>query len=178
MVFVNENYLKLAAGYLFPEIGRRVEAFAKAHPEAASRIIHCGIGDVTEGLPRAAIEAVHEAIDEMGRAETFRGYGPGTGYESVRRTIVDHDCRSLGIDADEIFLSDGSKGDCGHLLEILGPGNRVAVTDPVYPVYVDTNVMVGNTGVARPTAATRASSIYPPRRRTGSWPNRRPRRST
>ncbi len=156
MAFVNEHYLKLSAGYLFPEIARRVNAFAQAHPERASRIIRCGIGDVTEPLPPAAIEAMHRGVDELARRETFKGYGPGTGYEFVRSAIADGDFRSRGvaIDDDEIFLSDGSKGDCGSVLEILafgpGRGNRIAITDPVYPVYVDSNVMFGNTGPARP----------------------------
>jgi LL-diaminopimelate aminotransferase len=151
MAFINEHYLKLTGAYLFPEIARRIDEFANAHPQAARSIIHCGVGDVSEPLPRAAIDAVHEAIDEMGHRDTFRGYGPFTGYEFIRRTIAEHDFsgRGLDIEADEIFLSDGSKGDCGHILEILGSGNRVAVADPVYPVYVDTNVMAGNTGPAR-----------------------------
>ena len=150
MALVNEHYLKLAGGYLFPEIARRIEAYAVANPQTAGRIIHCGIGDVTEPLPAAAIAAIHTAADELGRRETFRGYGPGNGYEFIRNSIVEHDFHGHGldIDASEGFLSDGSKGDCGHVLEILGPGNLVAVTDPVYPVYVDTNVMVGNTGPA------------------------------
>jgi LL-diaminopimelate aminotransferase len=153
MALVNEHYLKLSGGYLFPEIGRRIDAFATANPDAAKRIIHCGIGDVTEPLPAAAIEAIRAAADELGHRETFRGYGPGSGYDFIREAITEHDFRAYGldIDASEVFLSDGSKGDCGHVLEILGPGNRVAVTDPVYPVYVDTNVMVGNTGPANDT---------------------------
>jgi LL-diaminopimelate aminotransferase len=151
VVFVNEHYLKLTGGYLFPEIARRVAAYTAAHPEATDRIINCGIGDVTEPLPPAAIDAVHTAVDEMGRRETFRGYGPGAGHDFLRQAIADHDFAASGLDiaADEIFISDGSKGDCGHVLEILGSSNRVAVTDPVYPVYVDTNVMAGNTGSAR-----------------------------
>ncbi|MEE8458285.1 MAG: LL-diaminopimelate aminotransferase [Phycisphaerales bacterium] len=150
MAFVNEHYLKLSGGYLFPEIGRRIDAFAKTHPQAAGRIIHCGIGDVTEPLPAAAIEALRTAADELGRRETFRGYGPGPGYDFIRDAIAEHDfhAHGLDIDASEVFVSDGSKGDCGHILEILGTGNRIAVTDPVYPVYVDTNVMIGNTGPA------------------------------
>jgi LL-diaminopimelate aminotransferase len=154
MVVVNENYLKLAGAYLFPEIARRVAAFCEADPAAAERIIRCGIGDVSEPLPTAAIGAVHRAIDEMGRREQFRGYGPGAGYEFLRETITEHDFRAHGLDvaADEIFVSDGSKGDCGHILEILRTGSRVAVADPVYPVYVDTNVMAGNTGPARADA--------------------------
>ena len=150
MAFINENYLKLQAGYLFPEIARRVKAFADARPEAASRIIRCGIGDVTEPLPKAAIEALHKAVDEMAVRETFRGYGPEQGYDFLRKAIADNDFKARGVDieADEIFVSDGSKCDCGNLLDIFGPGNRVAVMDPVYPVYVDTNVMLGNTGDA------------------------------
>jgi LL-diaminopimelate aminotransferase len=151
MVLVNENYLKLAGGYLFPEIARRVAAFREADPAGAARIIHCGIGDVSEPLPAAAIDALHRAADEMGRRETFRGYGPGAGHDFLRETIARHDFADRGLDvaADEIFVSDGSKGDCGHILEILGAGIRVAVADPVYPVYADTNVMAGNTGPAR-----------------------------
>ncbi|MFO0827985.1 MAG: LL-diaminopimelate aminotransferase [Phycisphaerales bacterium] len=155
MAFVNENYLKLAAGYLFPEIGRRVNAFASSHPDRAGRIIRCGIGDVTEPLPPATIAAMHRAVDEMARRETFKGYGPGTGYDFVRHAIAEGEFRSRGIaiDDDEIFLSDGSKGDCGSILEILASGgareNRIAITDPVYPVYVDSNVMFGNTGAPR-----------------------------
>ncbi|MDZ4754053.1 MAG: LL-diaminopimelate aminotransferase [Phycisphaerae bacterium] len=154
MAFVIEHYLKLSAGYLFPEIARRVAAFASANPSLAARIIRCGIGDVTEPLPQAAIAAMHAAVDELAHRETFKGYGPGTGYDFVRTAIADGDFRSRGIAIaeDEIFLSDGSKGDCGAVLEILASGggaNRIAITDPVYPVYVDSNVMFGNTGGAR-----------------------------
>lgn len=150
MAFVNENYLKLAAGYLFPEIGRRVSAFAAERPDLAPQIIRCGIGDVTEPLPQSAITAMNAANAELANRATFKGYGPGTGYESVLAAIAEGDFRSRGIDVsdDEIFLSDGSKGDCGNILEILGAGNTVAVTDPVYPAYVDANVMFGNTGAA------------------------------
>jgi LL-diaminopimelate aminotransferase len=150
MAFVNENYLKLQSGYLFPEIARRVEAFASAHPDKAKRIIRCGIGDVTEPLPPAVIEAMHRATDELGRRETFRGYPPPTGYEFLRNAIVKTDFHDRGvkIDADEIFISDGSKGDCSAALDILGEGNQIGITDPVYPVYVDSNVMAGNTGPA------------------------------
>jgi LL-diaminopimelate aminotransferase len=150
MAFVNENYLKLAAGYLFPEIARRVAAFAAERPELAKEIIRCGIGDVTEPLPPSVIRAMHAATDELAHRETFKGYGPGTGYDSVRAAIAHGDFRARGLEVadDEIFLSDGSKGDCGNILEILGAGNRIAVTDPVYPAYVDANVMFGNTGAA------------------------------
>lgn len=148
MAFLNEHYLKLQSGYLFPEIARRVEAFGKANPEAARRIIRCGIGDVTEPLPAACIAAMHKAVDEMGRRETFRGYPPPFGYDFVRQAIAKTDFadHGLAIDAEEIFLSDGSKGDCGAILDILGTGNRIGITDPVYPVYVDSNVMAGHTG--------------------------------
>ena len=151
MAYLNENYLKLQAGYLFPEIARRVREFCEANPDAAKRLIRCGIGDVTEPLPRAAIDAMKHAIDELGRRETFRGYGPEQGYEFLRSTIAQHDYRDhdLEIGADEIFVSDGSKCDCGFILDILGGQNKIAITDPVYPVYVDTNVMAGHTGPAR-----------------------------
>src|SRR5438067_2392493 len=149
MAYLNDNYLRLHARYLFPEIARRVRHFREQNPEAAKKLISCGIGDVTEPLPRAAIEAMKQAIEELGRRETFRGYGPEQGYEFLRSTIAQHDYRNRNIEIadDEIFVSDGSKCDCGHILDILGH-NRVAVPDPVYPVYVDTNVMAGHTGGA------------------------------
>ena len=151
MAYLNENYLKLQAGYLFPEIARRVQEFCKANPEAAKRLICCGIGDVTEPLPRAAIDAMKRAADELGVRETFRGYGPYQGYEFLQSKIAQHDYRARGIEIadDEIFLSDGSKNDCASILDILGDQNRIAITDPVYPVYVDTNVMAGHTGPAQ-----------------------------
>jgi len=151
MAYLNENYLKLQAGYLFPEIARRVREFCDANPEAAKRLIRCGIGDVTEPLPRAAIDAMKQAMDELGRRETFRGYGPEQGYEFLRSTIAQRDYRDRNIDIadDEIFVSDGSKCDCGFILDILGDQNKVAVPDPVYPVYVDTNVMAGHSGAAK-----------------------------
>jgi len=151
MAYLNENYLKLQAGYLFPEIARRVRQFSEEDPEAAKRLIRCGIGDVTEPLPRAAIEAMKAAAEELGQRETFRGYGPEQGYEFLRSKIAQFDYRVRGIEIadDEIFLSDGSKCDCGHILDILGGQNKIAITDPVYPVYVDTNVMAGHTGPAR-----------------------------
>ena len=145
---INDHYLKLKAGYLFPEIGRRVKAFAAEHPDAP--IIRLGIGDVTEPLPPAVIAAMHAAVDEMATHHGFHGYGPEQGYEFLRDAIAQHDYAPRGCDvsADEIFVSDGSKCDTANLLDILGPDNVVAVTDPVYPVYVDTNVMVGRTGPA------------------------------
>lgn len=149
MVTINENYLKLKAGYLFPEIARRVNTFAAANPDAP--IIKLGIGDVTEPLPEACRAAMITAVEEMGDRDTFRGYGPEQGYEFLRDKIVQHDFQSRGCDitADEIFISDGSKCDCGNILDIFGDNNKIAVTDPVYPVYVDTNVMAGHTGAAQ-----------------------------
>lgn len=161
MARLNENFLKLQAGYLFPEIGRRVTAFASSNPNA--RIIRMGIGDVTEPLPPAVIEAMHAAIDELAKRETFRGYGPEQGYEFLRAAIAQHDYRDRGVEiaADEVFVSDGSKCDCGSLLDILGNDNRIAITDPVYPVYVDTNVMAGNTGAVNPNGQF-AGLVYLP----------------
>lgn len=151
MVTINENYLKLKAGYLFPEIARRVAAFADANPDA--NIIKLGIGDVTEPLPAACRDAMTQAVAEMGDRATFKGYGPEQGYGWLREKIAQHDFqrRNCDISADEIFISDGSKCDCGNILDIFGHDNTIAVTDPVYPVYVDTNVMAGHTGPANDT---------------------------
>jgi len=146
MARINENFLKLKAGYLFPEIARRVNAFSDAEPEKATRLIRCGIGDVTEPLPLAARTAMKEAVDELGQRESFRGYGPEQGYEFLRKAVAENAYAGLGVDADEIFVSDGSKCDTGNILDIFGGGQKIAITDPVYPVYVDTNVMAGNTG--------------------------------
>lgn len=155
MAYINENYNKLKAGYLFPEIARRVKAFTEANSEAAKRLIRCGIGDVTEALPEAVRTAMHKAVDELGDRSTFRGYGPEQGYDFLRNAIADHDFKARGIqvEADEIFISDGSKCDTGNILDIFGAGNKIAITDPVYPVYVDTNVMAGNTGDADESGA-------------------------
>ena len=155
MAYLNDNYLKLKAGYLFPEIGRRVKAFCDANPEAAKRLIRCGIGDVTEPLPCAVIETLHRAVDEMAQRATFRGYGPEQGYDWLRGAIAKNDFRDKGIEVadDEIFVSDGSKCDCGNILDILGHQNKLAISDPVYPVYVDTNVMAGHTGPADESGA-------------------------
>lgn len=148
MPLVNEHYLKLAGAYLFPEIDRRVRAFQAERPDLADRIIRCGIGDVVGPIVPAVAAAMHEAVDELTDPASFRGYPPANGYEFLRHAIAEHDFRARGaeIEDDEIFVSDGSKGDCGHVLEILGPDNVVALPDPVYPVYVDTNVMAGRTG--------------------------------
>ncbi len=146
MVQVNENYLKLKAGYLFPEIAKRVKTYSQSNKNA--EIIKLGIGDVTEPLPRACIEAMGKALDEMGTIDGFRGYGPEQGYSWLREKISQHDFISRGcqITAEEIFVSDGSKCDSSNILDILGEDNSIAVTDPVYPVYVDSNVMTGRTG--------------------------------
>ena len=148
MATINENYLKLKAGYLFPEIARRVRVFTEANPDAAKRLIRCGIGDVTEPLPQAAIDALKAATDELGQRESFRGYGPEQGYEFLRAAIAENDYRAHGLDIadDEVFVSDGSKCDTANILDIFGDDNKIAVSDPVYPVYVDTNVMAGHTG--------------------------------
>ncbi|NEO35227.1 MAG: LL-diaminopimelate aminotransferase [Moorea sp. SIOASIH] len=148
MATINHNYLKLKAGYLFPEIARRVNTFAEANPDA--KLIKLGIGDVTEPLPAACRTAIIKAVEEMGDRATFKGYGPEQGYPWLREKIASHDFQSRGcdIEAGEIFISDGSKCDTGNILDIFGNDNKIAVTDPVYPVYVDTNVMAGHTGDA------------------------------
>ena len=148
MATINDNYLKLKAGYLFPEIARRVNTFAEANPDA--KIIRLGIGDVTEPLPEVCRTGMIKAVEEMGDRTTFKGYGPEQGYAWLREKIAAHDFQARGceVEASEIFVSDGSKCDTGNILDIFGHDNIIAVTDPVYPVYVDTNVMAGNTGSA------------------------------
>ena len=148
MARINDHYRKLAAGYLFPEIGRRVKAFAGAHPDA--KIIRLGIGDVTLPLVPAVVDAMRRAVEEMGTAAGFRGYAPEQGYEFLLDAIREHDYASRGIavERDAVFVSDGSKQDSGNIQEIFGHEVRIAVTDPVYPVYVDTNVMAGRTSAA------------------------------
>ena len=148
MANVNEHYLKLKSSYLFSEIARRVREFQEAHADA--RIIRLGIGDVTQPLSPSVIHALHEAVDEMARAETFRGYGPETGYDFLTDLIAKHDygARGVSIAPDEIFVSDGSKSDSGNIQEIFAADAVVALTDPVYPVYLDSNVMAGRTGAA------------------------------
>lgn len=146
MILVNEHFLKLKAGYLFPEISRRVAAFSQANPDA--QIIKLGIGDVTEPLAPAVVEAMHKAVDEMATHAGLHGYGPEQGYAFLREVIAENDFKARGaeIAPDELFISDGAKCDTGNMQEIFGLDNVVAVTDPVYPVYVDTNVMAGRTG--------------------------------
>lgn len=146
MYKINENYLKLPGSYLFSTIGKKVRAFEAANPD--KKIIRLGIGDVTQPLAPAIIEALHSAVDEMSQAETFRGYAPDLGYEFLRNVIAQKDYKDRGcaIEADEIFVSDGAKCDSGNIQEIFSVDNKIAVCDPVYPVYVDTNVMAGRTG--------------------------------
>ena len=148
MIKINDNYLKLQSGYLFPEISRRVKAFSARKPDA--RIIKLGIGDVTEPLPAAIIEAMHRAVEQMGRPDGFKGYGPEQGYDFLIEAITTNDYASRGVSLEntEVFVSDGSKCDTGNFQEIFGIDNVVAVADPVYPVYVDTNVMAGRAGKA------------------------------
>lgn len=147
MFHINDNFTLLAESYLFSEVAKRINAYKEAHPEVD--IIRMGIGDVTRPLCKVAIEAMHKAVDDQADSTTFHGYGPEQGYAFLREAIVEHDYRARGIDmdADEIFVSDGAKSDTGNIGDILARGNRVAVTDPVYPVYVDTNVMGGRAGV-------------------------------
>lgn len=144
MVKANENLAKLPASYLFVDIAKKVEAFQKAHPE--KEIIRLGIGDVTRPLVRPVVEAIKNAAEEMGHPETFHGYGPEAGYEFLRKAIVTHDYKGLDISEDEVFVSDGAKSDTGSIGDIFSVDNVVAVCDPVYPVYVDTNVMAGRAG--------------------------------
>jgi LL-diaminopimelate aminotransferase len=148
MALINDHYLKLAAGYLFPEIGRRVRAFAERHPDA--KLIRLGIGDVVLPIGPSIRAAMHRAIDEMGEESSFKGYGPEQGYDFLRDAIAEHDFKARGVSVspDEIFVSDGSKCDSGNIQEIFSTAARIAVPDPVYPVYVDTNVMAGRTGPA------------------------------
>jgi len=147
MALINENYQKLAAGYLFPEIGRRVRNFAASNP--GKKVISMGIGDVTQPLTPAIIKAFHEGVDEMAHKATFRGYGPEQGYGFLREAIAEHAFGSRGtqVSPDDIFISDGSKCDTGNIQEIFGIHSRIAICDPVYPVYVDTSVMSGKTGI-------------------------------
>ncbi|EMP07312.1 LL-diaminopimelate aminotransferase [Leptospira interrogans str. 2002000626] len=150
MANINENYLKLKAGYLFPEISKRVKIYSEKNPSA--KIIRLGIGDVTLPIVPSVVDAMVEASKEMGTVGGFHGYGPEQGYSFLLKSIADHDYGSLGIkiDESEIFVSDGSKCDCGNIQEIFSTDSKIAVADPVYPVYVDTNVMAGRTGEIGP----------------------------
>jgi len=147
MALINEHYLKLKAGYLFPEIGRRVKEFTQANPD--KKVIRMGIGDVTQPLAPEVIKAFHQGVEEMAKADTFKGYGPEQGYDFLREAIAINDYKARGVDIspDDIFVSDGSKCDTGNIQEIFGHENKIAICDPVYPVYADTTVMSGKTGV-------------------------------
>ena len=162
MFRANENYQKLPGSYLFSNIAKKVNAYMEAHPQAD--VIRLGIGDVTRPLPRAVIEALHKAVDEMGSAETFRGYAPDLGYEFLRKAIAEHDFAARGcrISPDEIFVSDGAKSDSANIQEIFAADSRIAVCDPVYPVYVDSNVMAGRTGVYDARTGIWSDVIYMP----------------
>ena len=148
MAHINDHYLKLQAGYLFPEISRRINEFDQANPGA--QVIRLGIGDVTQPLPPAVLKAFHEGVDALASEDTFHGYGPEQGYEWLAQVVIDKAYKPLGVDLEtaEIFISDGSKCDCSNILDILALDNVVAIGDPVYPVYNDTNVMIGRTGEA------------------------------
>lgn len=162
MYKINTNYQKLPGSYLFSDIAKKVSAFTQEHPEAD--IIRLGIGDVTQPIAPAMIEAMHKAVDEMGDAKTFRGYAPDLGYDFLRNAIVAHDyqVRGCAITADEIFVSDGAKSDSGNIQEIFAQDNRIAVCDPVYPVYIDSNVMAGRTGEYDAATQTWSNVIYMP----------------
>ena len=162
MYKINTNYQKLPGSYLFSDIAKKVSAFTQEHPEAD--IIRLGIGDVTQPIAPAMIEAMHKAVDEMGDAKTFRGYAPDLGYDFLRNAIVSHDYQARGcaITADEIFVSDGAKSDSGNIQEIFAQDNRIAVCDPVYPVYIDSNVMAGRTGEYDAQTQTWSNVIYMP----------------
>ena len=162
MLKVNDNYQKLPGSYLFSTIAKKVAAYSEANPE--KRVIRLGIGDVTQPLAPAIIEALHRAVDEMGAAETFHGYAPDLGYEFLRNAIADNDYKARGCDisADEIFVSDGAKSDSGNIQELFSADARIAVCDPVYPVYVDSNVMAGRTGIYDEKTGMWSDVIYMP----------------
>ena len=169
MVTVNHNYLKLPGSYLFSTIGKKVRAYKEENPD--KEVISLGIGDVTQPLVPAIIEALHGAVEEMAHAETFHGYAPDLGYEFLRRAIAKNDYQDRGcnIAADEIFVSDGAKSDSGNIQEIFGTDNKVAVCDPVYPVYVDTNVMAGRTGEYNTVRENFDGVIYMPCRKENGF---------
>ena len=162
MVTVNKNYLKLPGSYLFSTIAKKVAAYQQSNPDV--QVVRLGIGDVTQPLAPAIIDALHKAVDEMAHAETFHGYAPDLGYEFLRSAIAknDYEARGCDISADEIFVSDGAKSDSGNIQEIFGLNNKVAVCDPVYPVYVDTNVMAGRTGEYNKDRGNFDNVIYMP----------------
>ena len=153
MSLINENFLKLQDSYLFSTIAKKVAKYTEENPD--KQIIKLGIGDVTRPIVPACVEAMHKAVDEIGTAEGFKGYGPEQGYDFLRTAIVENDYKTRGveIEKDEIFVSDGAKCDCGNIVDIFGKGNKVAITDPVYPVYLDTNIMSGREVIYLPVTA-------------------------
>jgi len=171
MTRINEHYLKLKAGYLFPEIGRRVKEFADANP--GKKIIRMGIGDVTQPLVPTVLKAFHEGVDEMGRPESFKGYGPEQGYGFLREVIAEkaYQARGINLSADDIIVSDGSKCDTGNIQEVFGASSKVAICDPVYPVYADTTVMSGKTGDCQPNGYYGGIIYMPCTEENGFIPN-------
>lgn len=159
-MFINENFLELQDSYLFSTVAKKVAEFQKNNPE--KKVIKLGIGDVTKPIVPAVIDAMHKAIDEQRKIETFRGYGPEQGYDFLRNAIVENDFKGLGIEPDEIFVSDGAKCDCGNIVDIFGADNKVAITDPVYPVYIDTNVMSGRSGKFNEKTGMYENIVYMP----------------
>ena len=160
MFKINENFLNLQDSYLFSTIAKKVAEFQKNNPD--SKIIKLGIGDVTKPIIPAVIEAMHKAVDEMGTKEGFRGYGPEQGYDFLRNAIAENDYKNLGIAPDEIFVSDGAKCDCGNIVDIFDLNSKIAITDPVYPVYLDTNVMGGRSGKFNEETGMYENIVYMP----------------
>ena len=162
MSYINENFLNLQQSYLFANIAKKVAKYGEEHPD--KKIIKLGIGDVTRPIVPACIEAMHKAVDEIGTQEGFKGYGPEQGYEFLRKAIVEKDYKKRGVDLelDEIFVSDGAKCDCGNIVDIFAQDNKVAITDPVYPVYLDTNVMSGRSGEYNQNTGTYENIVYLP----------------
>ena len=160
MININENFLNLQDSYLFSTVAKKVSEFQKNNPD--KKVIKLGIGDVTKPIVPAVIEAMHKATDELANEKTFRGYGPEQGYEFLRSAIVENDFKDLGIEKDEIFVSDGAKCDCGNIVDIFCRKNKVAITDPVYPVYIDTNVMSGRSGIYNSESAKYENIVYMP----------------
>ena len=160
MININENFLNLQDSYLFSTVAKKVAEFTKNNPD--KKVIKLGIGDVTKPIVPAVIEAMHKATDELAKPETFRGYGPEQGYDFLRNAIVENDFKGLGIEPDEIFVSDGAKCDCGNIVDIFATDNKVAITDPVYPVYLDTNVMSGRSGNYNEKTGMYENVVYMP----------------
>ena len=160
MIQINENFLNLQDSYLFSTVAKKVAEFQKNNPD--KKVIKLGIGDVTKPIVPAVIEAMHKATDELSEAKTFRGYGPEQGYDFLKKAIIENDFKNLEIEPDEIFVSDGAKCDCGNMVDIFGIDNKVAITDPVYPVYLDTNVMSGRSGVYNQETEMYENIVYMP----------------